>query len=436
MITVLRGIKDGTRVNRYECSNGECTLTVTKEQLITYIQQGEVKNARIQNYQGRVIVRVENANVINSKEVNDYEVPTELKKLLNIEKFIRSYKDKGVEEIALGDAKVNTETLNLIINNTVSTDKDTSKKLTKLQVQDIVERQVTKYKNLVYTDNYAYFVSADQLYCLDLSSEKLSKINIEKDIEQIIYNDSDKGNMKIVMHNNKILAFRFAVRIWDIIRGTGITTTKVNIIWAELNGENIVNTGEKVLCDYYEEINRKDGYWPGYHSMNEGLKIRKINNVYAVNDQYVLINLHMQTNGFDDYTKEYYNNQYMIDAVLIFDLEENRIYNWGFQGEHNNDYIGTLITGYRHDSLELDKVDLLNVEETDEMLRLTLRNRYKDKLTKRTVSVYENDIKYTGSEDSYYTFKVNKETGKVIVKLYDKHGEELEISNVDKITYR
>lgn len=58
MIKVLNINKEGNRVKSYTCTDGSSTAELSKEQLISHINNGNVSNARIQVYKGNTIIRV------------------------------------------------------------------------------------------------------------------------------------------------------------------------------------------------------------------------------------------------------------------------------------------------------------------------------------------------------------------------------------------
>lgn len=58
MIKVLNINKEGNRVRSYTCTDGSSTAELSKEQLISHINNGNVSNARIQVYKGNTIIRV------------------------------------------------------------------------------------------------------------------------------------------------------------------------------------------------------------------------------------------------------------------------------------------------------------------------------------------------------------------------------------------
>lgn len=58
MIKVLNVNKEGNRVKSYTCTDGSSTAELSKEQLISHINNGNVSNARIQVYKGNTIIRV------------------------------------------------------------------------------------------------------------------------------------------------------------------------------------------------------------------------------------------------------------------------------------------------------------------------------------------------------------------------------------------
>ena len=73
MIKVIQVNKDGRLINSYTCTDGARTIELTKENLIPYIQHGQVVNAKLTWYNGKPIIRIKEGGVPikkNSVSVN------------------------------------------------------------------------------------------------------------------------------------------------------------------------------------------------------------------------------------------------------------------------------------------------------------------------------------------------------------------------------
>ena len=105
MITVLKVNKQGNKIISYTCTDGAQTLDISKEQLCGYIDKKMVSNAKMQNYQGNIIVRVSDAIK------NVQSVPTNNNSVYTILDYINEAKNSGIGELSLADIVVNTNNL-------------------------------------------------------------------------------------------------------------------------------------------------------------------------------------------------------------------------------------------------------------------------------------------------------------------------------------
>ncbi len=68
MIKVLSVNKEGNRVKSYTCTDGSSTAELSKEQLISHINNGNVSNARIQVYKGNTIIRIADSDSTTTRK--------------------------------------------------------------------------------------------------------------------------------------------------------------------------------------------------------------------------------------------------------------------------------------------------------------------------------------------------------------------------------
>lgn len=112
MITVLKINKQGNKIISYTCTDGGQTLDLSKEQLCGYIDKKMVSNAKIQVYQGNIIVRVSDAaKDVQKAPTNNSTVTKPKKSVYTILDYINEAKDSGVNELSLADIVVNTNNL-------------------------------------------------------------------------------------------------------------------------------------------------------------------------------------------------------------------------------------------------------------------------------------------------------------------------------------
>lgn len=58
MITLLQVIKEGNRIRAYSCTDGDQEFYLSKQEVIDFIKEGKVNNARLQNYRNSDIIRI------------------------------------------------------------------------------------------------------------------------------------------------------------------------------------------------------------------------------------------------------------------------------------------------------------------------------------------------------------------------------------------
>ena len=107
MITVLKVNKQGNKIISYTCTDGAQTLDLSKEQLCGYIDKKMISNARIQIYQGNIIVRVNDA----IKDVQTAPTNNNINSVYTILDYINEAKNSGISELSLADIVVNTNNL-------------------------------------------------------------------------------------------------------------------------------------------------------------------------------------------------------------------------------------------------------------------------------------------------------------------------------------
>lgn len=183
MITVLRNYKDGAKISKYECSDGKLRLFLTKEQLISYIKRGKVKNARIQKYKGNIIVRVdygENAN--NTK--------------------VKSSIDRVDIKSKLEDIKNTFKNCNI----------------------------------LIYTDRYIYLSYRDTLICMDLKNETFKEIELLVNPISECKTKWEIGRIIAFKHNNSVIMMAITYNCGN-----------VELVWAKIQGEKVVGQGNKII---------------------------------------------------------------------------------------------------------------------------------------------------------------------------------------------
>lgn len=94
MIKVLSVNKEGNRVKSYTCTDGASTAELSKEQLISHINNGNVSNARIQVYKGNTIIRVADSDSTTTRRRTPRKQEEEPKEKFNRTPSIASLSKK------------------------------------------------------------------------------------------------------------------------------------------------------------------------------------------------------------------------------------------------------------------------------------------------------------------------------------------------------
>ena len=121
MLKVLRVNKQGNKILSYTCTDGTKQGDITKDQLVEHIKRKNVSNARVQVYNGTVIVRItDDADKINiptppkqieSKPMAEAVKPVPSNTAPTILDVIAKAKDKGMKSVTLNNITVDTTTL-------------------------------------------------------------------------------------------------------------------------------------------------------------------------------------------------------------------------------------------------------------------------------------------------------------------------------------
>ena len=245
MIRVLNIIKEGNRIKYYDCVYDDGNrVQLSKDALIQFIRNKKCVNATIQNYNGKIIIRVKDS--ANEVANTSTQVPC------NNENTILSYIDKakniGLHSIKLDGIEVDTTTLQIRKNN-------------KKEEQPIINNKATN-QNTVYTklielyEKYFELGVIDGKLALIKCKMNQSVVNIPLGVS-IIATGAFAGLDKIKTITVPLLCVTFQDGAFDRL------TSLENIIISETSqGDNVI---EKVLpqdvkLEHYIRKDTQDNY--------------------------------------------------------------------------------------------------------------------------------------------------------------------------------
>ena len=184
MIQVLKINKHGNRISSYTCTDGSKTLDLTKEQLINFIDRKMVNNAKKQVYQGKTIIRVDDAAKFISNQVqnNNKEDSNNTKYEENqLIQYVNKAKEKGIKELDLGQIAVDTSTFEI-------------RKIDRLSEGEIETNALLNFLTHTYNKEEAF-----KLYSEYMNRNTQHTSNIKPDSEIIINKDTPwiKGYIKL-----------------------------------------------------------------------------------------------------------------------------------------------------------------------------------------------------------------------------------------------
>ena len=119
MIKVVRVNKTGNKIDSYTCTDGNRSINLTKEQLIAYINNKQVTNARLQVYNGTSIIRLKDDDITEriNRKASCGSIPgtkeTEpcISRGFTIQDYIDEQRAAGKRTLDFGDILVDTVTL-------------------------------------------------------------------------------------------------------------------------------------------------------------------------------------------------------------------------------------------------------------------------------------------------------------------------------------
>ena len=184
MIQVLKINKHGNRISSYTCTDGSKTLDLTKEQLINFIDRKMVNNAKKQVYQGKTIIRVDDAAKFISNQVqnNIKEDSNNTKYEENqLIQYVNKAKEKGIKELDLGQIAVDTSTFEI-------------RKIDRLSEGEIETNALLNFLTYTYNKEEAF-----KLYSKYMNRNTQHTSNIKPDSEIVINKDTPwiKGYIKL-----------------------------------------------------------------------------------------------------------------------------------------------------------------------------------------------------------------------------------------------
>lgn len=184
MIQVLKINKHGNRISSYTCTDGSKTLDLTKEQLINFIDRKMVNNAKKQVYQGKTIIRVDDAAKFISNQVqnNNKEDSNNTKYEENqLIQYVNKAKEKGIKELDLGQIAVDTSTFEI-------------RKIDRLSEGEIETNAILNFLTYTYNKEEAF-----KLYSKYMNRNTQHTSNIKPDSEIVINKDTPwiKGYIKL-----------------------------------------------------------------------------------------------------------------------------------------------------------------------------------------------------------------------------------------------
>lgn len=184
MIQVLKINKHGNRIVSYTCTDGSKTLDLTKEQLINFIDRKMVNNAKKQVYQGKTIIRVDDAAkfISNPVQNNIKEDSNNTKYEENqLIQYVNKAKEKGIKELDLGQIAVDTSTFEI-------------RKIDRLSEGEIETNALLNFLTYTYNKEEAF-----KLYSKYMNRNTQHTSNIKPDSEIVINKDTPwiKGYIKL-----------------------------------------------------------------------------------------------------------------------------------------------------------------------------------------------------------------------------------------------